>query len=129
MSGLPELGPYNVSKVGVVAISETLRIELAMAGAPIAVSVLCPGSTETRILESERNRPPALGQETRLPEGEAFREAVRAGFRSSGARTPDQVAAQVLEAVRAGDFWIVTSGEMNDLVRNRGREIEASLPK
>jgi len=35
----------------------------------------------------------------------------------------------VLEAVRAGDFWIVTSGEMNDLVRNRGREIEASLPK
>ena len=129
VSGLPELGPYNVSKVGVVAISETLRIELAMAGAPIAVSVLCPGSTETRILESERNRPPALGQETRLPEGEAFREAVRASFRSPGARTPDQVAAQVLEAVRAGDFWIVTSGEMNDLVRNRGREIEASLPK
>jgi hypothetical protein len=34
----------------------------------------------------------------------------------------------VLEAVRVGHFWIVTSGEMNDLVRSRGQEIVASLP-
>jgi NAD(P)-dependent dehydrogenase (short-subunit alcohol dehydrogenase family) len=128
VSGLPELGPYNVSKVGVVAISETLRLELAMAGAPVGVSVVCPGSTESRILECERNRPAALGQEARLPEGEAFRDAVRAGFRSPGARTAEQVAAQVLEAVRGGQFWVVTSGEMNDLVRNRSEEIVASLP-
>jgi NAD(P)-dependent dehydrogenase (short-subunit alcohol dehydrogenase family) len=129
VSGLPDLGPYNVTKVGVVAISETLRLELALAGAPVGVSVLCPGSTESGILECERNRPAAFGQEVRLPEGEAFREAVRAGFRSPGARTADQVAAQVLEAVRDGSFWIVTSGEMNDLVVNRGQEILASLPE
>jgi NAD(P)-dependent dehydrogenase (short-subunit alcohol dehydrogenase family) len=128
VSGLPELGPYNVSKVGVVAISETLRLELAMAGAPVGVSVLCPGSTETRILESERNRPGQYGSESRLPEGDAFREAVRAGFRSPGARTADQVAARVLEAVRTGEFWVVPSAEMNDLVRNRGAEIVAALP-
>jgi NAD(P)-dependent dehydrogenase (short-subunit alcohol dehydrogenase family) len=128
LSGLPQLGPYNVTKVGVVAISETLRSELALAGAPVGVSVLCPGSTESRILECDRNRPAALGQEARLPEGEAFREAVRAGFRAPGARTANQVAAQVLEAVRVGHFWIVTSGEMNDLVRSRGQEIVASLP-
>ena len=60
-SGLPSLGPYNVSKVGVVALSETLRMELAMAGSSVGVSVLCPGSTPTGILESERNRPPELG--------------------------------------------------------------------
>jgi NAD(P)-dependent dehydrogenase (short-subunit alcohol dehydrogenase family) len=128
VSGLPNLGPYNVSKVGVVAISETLRLELAMAGAPVGVSVLCPGSTESRILESERNRPAAFGSEERQPEGEAFREAVRAGFRSPGARSADEVAAQVLAAVRAGEFWIVTSGEMNDLVRGRCQEVAGSLP-
>lgn len=128
VGGLPNLGPYNVSKVGVVAISETLRLELGMAGLPVGVSVLCPGSTESRILESERNRPAVFGIESRLPEGEAFREAVRAGFGSPGARTPDEVAAQVLEAVRADEFWIVTSGEMNDLVRNRCQQIAGSLP-
>ncbi len=63
-SGLPSLGPYNVSKVGVVALSETLRMELAMAGSPVGVSVLCPGSTPTRILESERNRPGGARQGT-----------------------------------------------------------------
>jgi NAD(P)-dependent dehydrogenase (short-subunit alcohol dehydrogenase family) len=128
VSGIPNLGPYNVAKVGVVAISETLRLELALTGADVGVSVLCPGSTESRILESERNRPAALGHESRLPEGEAFRQAVRAGFRSPGSHTPDQVAAQVLEAVRAGDFWIVTGGEMNELVRKRCQNLVASLP-
>lgn len=129
VSGLPNLGPYNVAKVGVVAISETLRLELGMAGAAVGVSVLCPGSTESRILESERNRPAALGSETRLPEGDAFRDAVRAGFRSPGARSADEVAAQVLDAVRAGEFWIVTSGEMNDLVRARCEQMVAALPE
>ena len=127
-SGLPCLAPYNVTKVGVVAISETLRLELAMSGASVGVSVLCPGSTESHILESERNRPAALGTESRVADGEAFREAVRASFGSPGARTPDQVADQVLAAVRAGDFWIVTSGEMNELIRNRCAELVAALP-
>ncbi len=128
VSGLPNLGPYNVAKVGVVSVSETLRLELAMAGAPIGVSVLCPGSTESRILESERNRPARLGTEVRLPQGDAFREAVRSSFRSPGARTTGEVAAQVLDAVRSGQFWIVTSGEMNDLVRGRCSEIASALP-
>jgi NAD(P)-dependent dehydrogenase (short-subunit alcohol dehydrogenase family) len=128
VSGIPNLGPYNVSKVGVVSISETLRLELAMAGAAVGVSVLCPGSTETRILESERNRPAAFGLESRLPEGEGFRQAVLAGFRSPGTRTPEEVADQVLGAVRAGDFWIVTGAEMTDVIHKRCQELLSSLP-
>jgi NAD(P)-dependent dehydrogenase (short-subunit alcohol dehydrogenase family) len=127
-SGLPDLGPYNVSKVGVVALSETLRLELLMSGAPVGVSVLCPGTTPTQILESERNRPSALGQEARVEEGEAMRQAVRAGFGGPGSRSADEVAADVLAAVRAGDFWIITSGEMQDLVANRFHEITAATP-
>lgn len=48
--------PYNVSKYGVVALSEGLRVELAPRG--IGVSVLCPGFVRTHILNSRRNLPP-----------------------------------------------------------------------
>jgi NAD(P)-dependent dehydrogenase (short-subunit alcohol dehydrogenase family) len=127
-SGLPQLGPYNVSKVGVVALSETLRIELAMSGAPIGVSVLCPGSTGTRILESERNRPAHLGREVRREEGDAFREAVRSSFDGPAARSVEQVAEAVLDAVRANRFWVITSGEMQELVSSRHDEITDATP-
>ncbi|HEY2179818.1 MAG TPA: SDR family NAD(P)-dependent oxidoreductase, partial [Caulobacteraceae bacterium] len=46
---------YNVTKYGVVALSEGLRVELAPRG--IGVSVLCPGFIRTNILESQRNLP------------------------------------------------------------------------
>ena len=55
----PTIAPYNVAKAGVVAASETLDIELRAIGAPIGVSVLCPGVVPTRIAESARNRPDA----------------------------------------------------------------------
>jgi NAD(P)-dependent dehydrogenase (short-subunit alcohol dehydrogenase family) len=47
--------PYNVTKFGVVALSEGLRTELEPRG--IGVSVLCPGFIRTKILESARNVP------------------------------------------------------------------------
>ncbi len=54
---------YNVSKYGVVTLSEGLRLELAPRG--IGVSVLCPGFIRTQIMNSRRNLP------------ERFEEAVR----------------------------------------------------
>lgn len=46
---------YDVTKFGVVALSEGLRPKLAPKG--IGVSVLCPGFIRTRILDSARNIP------------------------------------------------------------------------
>ncbi len=46
---------YNVSKYGVVALSEGLRAEFAPRG--IGVSVLCPGFIRTQIMDSLRNLP------------------------------------------------------------------------
>ena len=65
MAGLISLGstPYNVSKYGVVALSEGLRLELAPRG--IGVSVLCPGFVRTNIMDSLRNLPARF---PRLPE-------------------------------------------------------------
>lgn len=127
-SGIPFLAPYSASKVAVVSISETLRIELQMAGAPIGVSVLCPSGVDTRVLEAERNRPAALGREARTPEAEGFIATVRRQFaREAGGKTPDEVAALVLDAIRTNRFWIITHEERPSLQR-RFDEILAAVP-
>ena len=51
---------YNVSKYGVVALSEGLRGELAPRG--IGVSVLCPGFVRTQITDFRRNLPERFGR-------------------------------------------------------------------
>src|SRR5688572_16205120 len=68
--GVPFIGPSAVSKVGVVSVSETLRDELRAEGSAIGVSVLCPGSVSTNVMESERNRPAAMGAEVRTATAE-----------------------------------------------------------
>ena len=58
MSGLlipPLMSAYAAAKHAVVALSESLYHELAMIGAPVGVSVLCPGMVRTRIVDSDRN--------------------------------------------------------------------------
>ncbi|WP_244442290.1 MULTISPECIES: SDR family NAD(P)-dependent oxidoreductase [unclassified Bradyrhizobium] len=55
---------YNVSKYGVVALSEGLRLELAPRG--IGVSVLCPGFIRTQIVDSRRNLPQRFEGELRV---------------------------------------------------------------
>lgn len=48
----PTMAAYNVSKAGVLALSETLAAELA--GSGVHVSVLCPTFVRTNILDSEQ---------------------------------------------------------------------------
>ncbi len=50
---MPEMGPYNVTKAGVVALSETLCAELHPH--KIGVTVLCPTFFQTNIVKSGRN--------------------------------------------------------------------------
>src|SRR3954462_1707572 len=57
LTSVPMMGPYNVSKHGVVTLSETRANELSLQGSPVKVSVLCPGWVSTRIHEADRNRP------------------------------------------------------------------------
>jgi NAD(P)-dependent dehydrogenase (short-subunit alcohol dehydrogenase family) len=55
----PQMGPYNMTKAAVVALSETLAAELHGTGA--GVSVLCPTFFQTQILASSRLSDPAPG--------------------------------------------------------------------
>jgi NAD(P)-dependent dehydrogenase (short-subunit alcohol dehydrogenase family) len=54
---------YDVTKHGVVALSESMYKELTTTGAPIGVSVVCPGLINTNIMRSSRNRPESLAEE------------------------------------------------------------------
>ena len=128
LSGVPFIGPYSATKVAVVSISETLSQEFAIAGLPIGVSVLCPSATETRVMESERTRPHALGAETRTEMAEAVRMAIRDSFTGPDGQHPSQVARSVLQAVRAGEFWIITHPSERHLVETRFEGILAGYP-
>jgi NAD(P)-dependent dehydrogenase (short-subunit alcohol dehydrogenase family) len=128
LSGVPFIGPYSATKVAVVSISETLRQELAIAGLPIGVSVLCPSATDTRVMESERGRPAAFGTETRTEMAEAVRVAIRDSFTGPDGQHPSRVAARVIEAVRAGEFWIITHPSERHVVETRFAGILAGYP-
>jgi NAD(P)-dependent dehydrogenase (short-subunit alcohol dehydrogenase family) len=53
----PGMSPYYATKHAVVALSESLHFDLGIVGAAVGVSVLCPEWVQTRIADSERNRP------------------------------------------------------------------------
>ncbi len=129
MSGVPFIGPYCASKTAVVSISETLRQELAAYGSPVGVSVLCPSATETRVMESERGRPPALGTERRTDDAEAMRLAIKSMFTGPDGSTPAHVAGRTVEAILADEFWILPNGGERPIVEARFSEALASFPE
>ena len=129
MSGVPFIGPYAASKTAVVSISETLRQECAAYGLPIGVSVLCPSATDTRVMESERGRPLALGVERRTDDAEAMRMAIKSLCTGPDGATPAHVAARTLEAIVAGEFWIIPNSGERSIVETRFAEALASFPE
>jgi short-subunit dehydrogenase len=123
MSGIAYLGPYAVSKVAVVSLSETLRAELAAEDAPIGVSVLCPGFTNTNVMEGERNRPADLGAEARTDAAQQFVDFVKGSFGADDGKEPDDVAAQVIDAVHHDRFWVVSHPGLDTMIEGRFTEI------
>jgi len=114
---LPGTASYNVSKHAVVTLSETMAQELAARDANIRVSVLCPGAIDTRITQSERNRPRALGSTRKTRTDERLSEMLQAGM------DPDQVGRIVVEGIRCDRFYILTHEDLRKGVELRMRTI------
>jgi NAD(P)-dependent dehydrogenase (short-subunit alcohol dehydrogenase family) len=129
MSGVVFIGPYAASKAAVVSISETLHQELTAYQSPIRVSVLCPGVTDTRVMESERGRPASLGVETRTEDAEGMRLAIKGMFTGPDGQTPAQVAARTVEAIRNEEFWIITHASDKPIVEGRFAGALAAFPR
>jgi NAD(P)-dependent dehydrogenase (short-subunit alcohol dehydrogenase family) len=97
---------YDVTKHGVVALSESMFKEFAVTGVPIGVSVVCPGLINTQIMRSARNRPRELGDEGKAGAmAQAFGENLAS--RLGGGYPPSEVATQVVQGIRDGRFYIV----------------------
>jgi NAD(P)-dependent dehydrogenase (short-subunit alcohol dehydrogenase family) len=124
LTSTPFLAPYSVSKHGVVTLSETLHKELALQGAKVKVSVLCPGLVRTQIGASSRNRQAQYQNE--LTEDAAAVDAMASGafqqLLDSGI-DPVAVASQVLDAVRQERFWVLTHPEADPMIRARADDI------
>jgi NAD(P)-dependent dehydrogenase (short-subunit alcohol dehydrogenase family) len=115
---------YVAAKSAVVAISETIRAELAQEN--IGVSVLCPGPVNTNIHQLSRNRPPQFGV------GDAFRATEEAGGNKvpfPSMMEPSQVGAQVLQAVLDDQLYIITHGEWRPMAAARHAAILAAMPE
>jgi len=112
---------YHVAKHAVVALSEKLYYDMAVLNAGVGISVLCPGWVKTNIMDGVRNRPAELqddpSETSTTPEREdaleQYRESVESGM------PPDQVAGQVIEAVKEGRFYIFTHPEFRPLMKAR----------
>lgn len=120
------MGTYSATKHAVVGLAAVLREELAPSG--VGVSVLCPGPLQSRIFESERNRPAALGGAD--GDGGGAPEGVVALYKGAVAAAPEPaVAADAVHDAIVGDrFFVFPSPEVNGMVTERLDAIRAALP-
>jgi NAD(P)-dependent dehydrogenase (short-subunit alcohol dehydrogenase family) len=110
LTALPGAVPYGVSKHAVVALSEGLYLELRTTGSPIGVSCLCPGFVRTDLMNSPWNdRLGAAPAPADDEVGSMVFGLLRAGIDSG--IPPSDVAAAVVDAIRAERFWILTHAE------------------
>jgi len=109
---------YSATKYAVVAMSEGWREQLKDRG--VGVSVLCPGYVNTHILESRRNRGSDFGGPGQDPAG-AGRILAERGL------DPLVVGRRVLEAIRAGEDYVLTHWDFREQVEKRHRRIRAAF--
>ncbi len=128
LTGAAVIGPYCATKAAVVSVSETLAQELAIDETPIGVSVLCPSSVDTRMMESDRTRPSALGVEQRTDLAETWHGMIKDGLTGPTGLPAAQVAERVLQAIRNGEFWIITHDDLLPTVRDRVEGMLAAFP-
>lgn len=86
----PNMGPYNVSKAGALALSETLSAELA--GSGIHVTALCPTWVKTNIVGGGRISGSAHGLADKL---------------INGGMAPERVVREALNALDANRLYVL----------------------
>lgn len=110
------MAAYRVAKFAVVALSETLFHDLDVVGAPIGVTVLCPGWVKTSIgLNSAEpdQRSTASARIDTAMESVVLTEGIDAGV----------VASSVLDAVAAGQLYLFTHPEWSRAITRRAENM------
>jgi NAD(P)-dependent dehydrogenase (short-subunit alcohol dehydrogenase family) len=111
------LGAYQASKFAVWGLAETLRLELA--GDRVEVSVIFPSGMVSRHLETSTEAQPqhlrrAIGEEDDFTAMLASNPAM-----AEDVATPEDAAAGVLDALLAGERYVITHGNLVDAIDER----------
>ena len=126
MGGVPYSGVYTASKAAVVALSESWAQELK--DKRIGVSVLCPAFVQTRIYDSERNRPDKYKSENYNIENESSfskqtKQMVKDGIDVS------IVGKRVVEAIDHGELYIFTHPNYRQVNQERFNGIDEAFAR
>ncbi|OHV31719.1 MULTISPECIES: SDR family oxidoreductase [Pseudofrankia] len=121
LSPAARLGVYQASKFAVWGLAETLRLELAPDG--IAVSVIFPSGMASRHLEtSAAAQPEHLRRAIGDPDDFEAMVASNPGMVQNPV-TPDEAAGNIVDALLAGERYIITHGDLVDAVGTLGADL------
>jgi len=121
----PYGGPYNVSKFGVVTLSETLYHELVLAKSSVGVTCLCPGFVDTNIVRAARERDED-GPVAKDAKGERWLDIAERSLAEG--TDPADVAELVHDAVLANQFYLFTDDAWDAPIAKRHDEIQGRRP-
>jgi NAD(P)-dependent dehydrogenase (short-subunit alcohol dehydrogenase family) len=126
MGGVPYSGAYTASKAAVVALSESWAQELK--DKRIGVSVLCPAFVQTRIYDSDRNRPDKYKSEKYNLENESSfskqtKQMVKNGIDVS------IVGKRVVEAINDEELYIFTHPNYRQINQERFTGIDKAFER
>ena len=124
MGGVPYSGAYTATKAAVVALSESWAGELKSKG--INVSVLCPAFVQTRIYDSERNRPVQYQSDT-------ANAVIKSSFSNTTKKMVENgievsiVGKRVVEALNNNELYIFTHPNYRFVMQNRSAQIDKAF--
>jgi NAD(P)-dependent dehydrogenase (short-subunit alcohol dehydrogenase family) len=105
------MGAYVAAKHALVSFTETLQLELAAAGLPIGVTLVCPGGVATN-----------LNAELRRDRGAAAAVSSPADWLG-----PEEVADQVIAAIGSDNLYVFTHPKTRDRVRRYQQQVLAAF--
>jgi short-subunit dehydrogenase len=123
LASLPGAAAYNVSKHGVVTMSETLFGEFRDCGIKnVGVSVLCPAFVPTKIAESVR---PSEFSDTKKHSREGLKYAQNMQVAvKSGKKTADDIAEETFAAIDERQLYILPhKHKIGPLILSRANDI------
>ncbi len=122
---LPDQPVYTASKAAVMALTETLYLQMQQQQSPIRIHALLPGPNivDTGLFNSERVRPKAFDKGPDAPEKaisstEDLRKVMEAFGMELKTTHPDEVAQTAIAGLRADEFYIAP---LNDAAASAAR--------
>lgn len=121
----PSMAVYNATKHSVVAISETLALDLRDVGAKVGVTVLCPAFFPTGIHDSARNRPADMADTLARSALDEERAAALKMAVEKGRIKAADVAEMTLKAVEDDQFYVFPHRKIKELIKLRAVAADA----